>query len=127
MVNQKEQKKAVEKRWREEKYKVMYHSQQHYNDIRGLMKEQLTDIDILNTQISEAYALEPTHGSMLNTFQHLWGYFKNKATPEEKELFLPLLNQVPEKNDVIIQQLHHLALKYNVKYLKESSILTEKN
>jgi len=127
MDKQKEQKKAVEQRWREEKYKVMYHSQLHYNEIRRLMKEQLTDIDILNAQINEAYALEPTRGSMLNTFQHLWGYFKKRATVEEKERFLPLLDQVPETNSIIIQQINYLTLKYNVKYLKESSILTEKN
>ena len=127
MADQKEQKKAVEKRWREEKYKVMYHSQLHYNEIRRLMKDQLTDIDILNDQIREAYTLEPTRGSMLNTYQHLWGYFKKKATAEEKEAFLPLLEQVPDTNDLINHQLYQLAHKYEVKYLQESSLLSEKN
>ncbi|GGB08780.1 DUF1722 domain-containing protein [Macrococcus hajekii] len=123
MDNSKEQKKAVEKRWREEKYKVMYYSQQHYNSIRQLMKNQLADIDRLNREIAEAYSIEPTHGSMVNTFQHIWGYFKKKATEEEKKHILNLIDALPSSNDALITELSQLAIQYEIQYLKDSSLL----
>ncbi|TDM02257.1 YbgA family protein [Macrococcus carouselicus] len=125
MDNQKEQKKAVEKRWREEKYKVMYHSQHHYNHIRQLMKEPLTDIRILDAEINSAYTLTPTRGSMINTFQHIWGYFKKKATSQEKAHFMNLLDDLPATAERIISYLYELAIQYDVQYLKDSSILND--
>lgn len=107
--------------WREEKYRVMFYSQRHYNAIRQAMREQLPHEDI-ERLIREALACTPTSGSMQNACQHMWGYFKKFATAEEKLYFL----QLQETRD--FQQMLHflkkLADDYEVTYLIESRLLS---
>lgn len=110
----------LEKLWREEKYRVMFHSQKHYNQIRQAMHDQLAH-DQIEQLISSALQQKPTAGSMRNACQHMWGYFRKVATPEEKVKYELLLNtsDIP----TLLSYLQHLANKYNITYLQESTIL----
>ena len=106
--------------WREEKYHVMFHSQQHYNQIRQAMREQQSYAAIAQL-ISQALNETPTTGSMQNACQHMWGYFKKLANTYEKEQYRQLLN---DKNfEQLLNFLKQLAKTYNVTYLLESRIL----
>lgn len=126
MVN-KEGKKQTELLWRQEKYKVMYYSQQQYLIIRDLMRNQLDDPIELKRVIEDTYQLTPTKGSRLNSFQHMWGYFKKKCTSSEKQRFLQLCEDVEMNEGTILKMLKMMADKYEVNYLQQSTLLQEKN
>lgn len=122
MVN-KEGKKAVENLWRKEKYKVMYYNQNQYNYIRQLMRDQLDDISLLEQVIRKTYEMTPTRGSKLNSYQHMWGYFKKIATDDEKVLYQTFIKDFDSNETELHTLLKQLAEKYDVQYLKNSSIL----
>lgn len=119
------ERRKMEERWRTEKYLVMYHSQKHYEQIRETLKSdcRLADIERL---ITEAKHTPPTPGSMMNAFQHMWGYFKKQATPEEREKYSRLQQMESGSGQTEKERLgfiRSLAEKYEVGYLLESSIL----
>ena len=115
----------IEKLWREEKYNVLYHSQQHYNAIRELLKQSPTLSDVQQA-IDDALNTTPTHGTIINAYDHMWGYFKHKANDLEKERAAKLkadFNQgIIQSTDLLIF-LKHLADKYHVSYLQNSTLL----
>lgn len=113
---------TIEKRWSEEKYRVMFHSQRHYNDIRIAMREK--DYDKATQLIDEALVVQPTNGSMSNACQHMWGYFKKYATTEEKEYYMRLLFH--KEFPLLLKFLRKLAEEYHVVYLIDSRILKAK-
>lgn len=117
--------KQVELLWKHEKYKVMYYSQRQYLYIRTRLNEGLEDLAELKQILTTTYSMKPTQGSMRNSFEHMWGYFKKQATPEEKETFFSLCTEVLINDKEIKRFLYHLAQKYDVTYLKESTILLD--
>lgn len=106
--------------WREEKYRVMFHSQKHYNQIRQAMRNQLPH-EHIKQLIDAAIQQTPTEGSMRNACQHMWGYFRKVASPEEKQKYELLLNtcEIP----ALLYFLQQLAFQYHVPYLQASTIL----
>lgn len=122
MIN-KEGKKAVESLWRKEKYKVMYYNQNQYNYIRQLMRDQLDDVSLLEQVIRKTYEMTPTRGSKLNSYQHMWGYFKKIATDDEKVQYQTFIKNFDRNETELHTLLKQLTEKYDVQYLKNSSIL----
>lgn len=110
----------TEKLWREEKYRVMFHSQKHYNQLRQAMRDLLPHEQI-EQLIEEALQQTPTNGSMRNACQHMWGYFRKVATIEEKQQYEQLL--ITGKITALLYFLQQLAIQYNITYLRESTIL----
>ena len=47
----------------------------------------------IRDRIQQALALPENRGQVSNAFQHIWGYFKKQATPEEKADFMLLLEK----------------------------------
>lgn len=115
--------KLTEKLWREEKYRVMFHSQKHYDQIRKAMRDQLS-YEQIEQLINDALQQTATEGSMRNACQHMWGYFSIVATPEEKQKYEELLKTC--NITTLISFLQQLATQYNVTYLIESTILQSK-
>lgn len=118
-------KKDVEELWRTEKYKVMYYNQNQYNLIRQYMKENLDDLNTLQKLLNETYRMKPTQGSKLNSYQHMWGYFKKIATPEERALYIKYSNDFNQYETHLHLLIQQLTEQYNVTYLKNSSILND--
>lgn len=112
----------TEKLWREEKYRVMFHSQKHYDQIRRAMRDQSVYGQI-EQMIHEALQQAPTEGSMRNACQHMWGYFRKAAAPAEKQRFDQLLST--RDFPALLCFLQQLAIQYDVQYLRESTILQE--
>ncbi|MFF5996020.1 DUF1722 domain-containing protein [Lysinibacillus sp. KU-BSD001] len=110
----------TEKLWREEKYRVMFHSQKHYNQIRQAMRDQ-QDHTQIEQLIHAALQQTPTEGSKRNACQHMWGYFRKITTPEEKQTYEQLLHK--KDFSTLLSLLQQLANQYNVTYLRESTIL----
>ena len=68
----------IEKLWREEKYRVLFHDQNSYHSIRTLLKSPTT-LDEVEEHIANALTITLTKGSVINAFEHMWGYFKNNV------------------------------------------------
>ncbi|MDJ1111711.1 DUF1722 domain-containing protein [Macrococcus sp. S115] len=121
----KESRKQVEQLWKQEKYKVMYYSQRQYLLIRQELNNGLDEPQVLEDIIEETYNMQPSEGSMRNSFEHMWGYFKKIAAEEEKAYFFSLLTDVSRNDRDIKSYLLLLATRYRVSYLLQSSILKE--
>lgn len=117
-----------QKSWAYNKYWVMAHSQQIYNQMRNLAKNNQWSIE--KQQIYEALLLQaqetiPTKGSLINTYQHIWGYFKKSATIQEKDFFLQLLLSETFDQKQIERFLNQMLEKYPNDYLIESRVFKE--
>lgn len=122
--------KEQQKNWAYQKYWVMAHSQQAYDEIRQLFKDnQWTAAkEQALKQILEKTALIPVSVKTLTTtYQHVWGYFKKLCTPAEKKRYLKLLQTLTLENDQLGGYLKELANKYQVEYLLNSRLLQEIN
>lgn len=118
----------IEKRWREEKYHVLFHSQAYYDKIRAMLKLNPT-LEEVNEIIETAIRIPPTTGSILNAYDHMWGYFKMIATDEEKNKSKVIRQSFVEDQinyDELLNFLKTLTVKYDINYLKQSSILRER-
>ena len=114
--------------WAENKYWVMAHSQQHYNQIRQLAKNNDWTVDKtteFNRLLAEAEQQVPTVKTLTTAYQHIWGYFKKIATLEEKETYLTTLAQLAGGHDQLGPFLKGLTVKYQVAYLLQSRLFRE--
>ena len=81
---------AWQVKWAEHKYWVMARSQQLYNQIRVLAKNnEWTDETTLTFDklIDEAARQAPTRKTLTTAYEHVWGYFRDTASPSEKTGF----------------------------------------
>lgn len=118
-------KKEAEILWAHYKYEVMMHSQAHYSLIRDTLKTS-EDPQEIQHLIDEACELEPTKGSILNTFDHLWGYFKKDCTLEEKDQYKHLKKCFQENTYTqkdLLAFIKDMTEKYQPSYLLQSSII----
>lgn len=115
----------IEKLWREEKYRVLFHDQNSYHSIRTLLKSPTT-LDEVEEHIANALTITLTKGSVINAFEHMWGYFKKQCTQYEKQHSRELKKLYIE-NQIdyfeLLSFLKNLADKYAVEYLQQSTIL----
>ena len=78
---------------RKNKYLVLSHSSNIYKEIREYLKQDQVEVSHVEGLIQQALALPENRGQVSNAFQHIWGYFKKQATPEEKADFMLLLEK----------------------------------
>ncbi|MFD1124139.1 YbgA family protein [Lentilactobacillus raoultii] len=103
----------------------MARSQQTYNQLRQLAKNNDWSEEKqaqFNALLNSVASKQPTKATLTNTYQHVWGYFKKVATPEEKQRYLTLLAQLTPENDQLNPFLKELAEKYQVTYLLKSRL-----
>ena len=115
-----------QKRWAAEKYLVMAHSQAHYNALRLLFKgNQWTQEKGLEFErlLKEAYQQTPTTKTLRTAYQHIWGYFKKKATSPEKDRYKELDQSLETRSADMHQFLRVLTQKYQPAYLVQSRIM----
>ena len=115
-----------QKRWAAEKYLVMAHSQAHYNAFRLLFKgNQWTQEKALEFErlLKEAYQQTPTTKTLRTAYQHIWGYFKKKATIPEKDRYKELDQSLETRSVDMHQFLRDLTQKYQPAYLVQSRIM----
>lgn len=121
------EKTECEKLWAEEKYLVLSKSQNIYKQIREYLKVE-PKLENLKEMIEAAKRLPENRTEGINAFQHIWGYFKKEAEPEEKIRFLELIADYQKENieqEAIIRYIQELLLKYPNSYLQNSSIIKE--
>ncbi|MFC2333120.1 MAG: YbgA family protein, partial [Haemophilus seminalis] len=84
-----DQKHQCQVLWAKNKYLVLSHSSNLYKEIREYLKQDQVEVSHVEDLIQQALALPENRGQVSNAFQHIWGYFKMQATPEEKADFMP--------------------------------------
>ena len=84
--------RQCERLWAANKYLVLSHSNKLYLEIRNYLKNEEVSLDQVQAYIDQALDLPENPGQVVNAFQHIWGYFKKKATASEKEKFMAQLD-----------------------------------
>ena len=112
--------------WARNKYLVLSHSSNIYLEIRQYLKSDSVEAAHVQELIDQAIALPENRGQVCNAFQHVWGYFKKKALPAEKENFMLLLEryQVGQvEQEVLGESVKDLLRKYPNPYLQQSTLI----
>ena len=112
--------------WARNKYLVLSHSSKIYLEIRQYLKSESVEVAHVQALIDQAIALAENRGQVCNAFQHIWGYFKKKASTTEKEDFMHLLfryqSGMADQKDLVVA-VKDLLLKYPNPYLQKSTLL----
>ena len=115
---------VLEKEWSRYKYTVLERSPGDYTLIRELLKNKneypaLEFYRVLEQTL--AAPVEKKHA--VNAAAHVWGYFKHRATGEEKRRWTQLLNGYEQNKNTLAgikRFLFRLAQKYDRQYLISS-------
>ncbi|MDL5044299.1 YbgA family protein [Streptococcus raffinosi] len=118
--------RQCERLWAANKYLVLSHSNKIYLEIRNYLKQDEVRLDQVQAYIDQALALPENPGQVVNAFQHIWGYFKKKATASEKEMFMAQLDsyaagRIPQIH--LVTSVRELLTKYPNRYLEESTLI----
>ena len=112
--------------WAENKYLVLSHSSNIYKDIRQYLKQEVVELSQVQEMIDRACQIPEHRGQVCNAFQHIWGYFKKKATEAERKDYMLLLDRYrfgqASKEDVIAKT-RDLLENYPNTYLEHSTLL----
>lgn len=122
-INQKSQ---CQQLWARNKYLVLSHSSNIYNEIRQYLKNEEVELSLVQEMIDRACQIPEHRGQVCNAFQHIWGYFKKKATDAERKDYMLLLDRYrfgqASKEDVIAKTRVLLDCYPNT-YLQHSTLL----
>lgn len=121
--------RELENEWSKYKYWTMSRSQKGYNDIRLLFRNN-DDVNVNDfySIIDSVDVINDDMKAEANAFEHVWGYFKSKASENEKREFLNLLEKYRKgdsKKEKVYDLLYELANKYDVDYLLQSYYFDE--
>lgn len=112
--------------WARNKYLVLSHSSNIYQEIRQYLKNEQVEVSEVQEMIDRACQIPEHRGQVCNAFQHVWGYFKKKASEQERQNYMTLLERYrygqASKEELIAQARDLLALYPNT-YLQDSTLL----
>ena len=91
-MEQTNQKSQCQQLWARNKYLVLSHSSNIYNDIRQYLKQEVVEVSQVQEMIERACQIPEHRGQVCNAFQHIWGYFKKQATIDERKAYMLLLD-----------------------------------
>ena len=125
-MEQTNQKSQCQQLWARNKYLVLSHSSNIYNEIRKYLKNEEVEVSLVQEMIDRACQIPEHRGQVCNAFQHIWGYFKKKATESERKDYMLLLDRYrfgqASKEDVIAKT-RDLLKRYPNTYLQHSTLL----
>ena len=120
------QKSQCQQLWARNKYLVLSHSGNIYNEIRQYLKSEQVEVSQVQGMIDRACQIPEHRGQVCNAFQHVWGYFKKKATDAERKDYMLLLDRYrfgqASKEDLIAKT-RELLERYPNSYLQNSTLL----
>ena len=120
------QKSRCQQLWARNKYLVLSYSSNSYNEIRQYLKQEVVEVNQVQEMIDRACQIPEHRGQVCNAFQHIWGYFKKKATDTERKDYILLLDCYrfgqASKEDLIAKTLELLE-SYPNTYLQHSTLL----
>ncbi len=125
-MEQTNQKSQCQQLWARNKYLVLSHSSNIYNEIRQYLKNEQVEVSQVQEMIDRACQIPEHRDQVCNAFQHIWGYFKKKATDAERKDYMLLLDRYcyghASKEDVI-DKTRDLLERYPNTYLQHSTLL----
>lgn len=125
-MEQTNQKSHCQQLWARNKYLVLSHSSNIYNEIRQYLKNEVVEVNHVQKLIDRACQIPEHRGQVCNAFQHIWGYFKKKATDAERKDYMLLLDRYrfgqASKEDLIAKT-RDLLDRYPNTYLQHSTLL----
>ena len=125
-MEQTNQKSQCQQLWARNKYLVLSHSSNIYNGIRQYLKNEQVEVSHVQNLIDRACQIPEHRGQVCNAFQHIWGYFKKKATDAERKDYMLLLDRYrfgqATKEDLIAKT-RELLDRYPNTYLQHSTLL----
>ena len=125
-MEQTNQKSQCQQLWARNKYLVLSHSSNIYNEIRQYLKNEEVEVSHVQEMIDRACQIPEHRGQVCNAFQHIWGYFKKKAVDAERQDYMLLLDRYrfgqASKEDLIAKTRDLLELYPNT-YLQNSTLL----
>jgi UV DNA damage endonuclease len=114
----------LEKEWGRYKYTILEKSAADYQAIRTLLKDKTAyPVTEFYCIIENALAKETHPGAAENAAQHVWGYFKHKATSQERKAFEKNMENYRNGTGslaTVKRQLYKLAMNYDEEYLMQS-------
>ena len=120
------QRALCQKLWARNKYLVLSYSSNIYNEIRQYLKKEVVEVTQVQEMIDRACQIPEHRGQVCNAFQHIWGYFKKKATDAERKDYMLLLDCYrfgqASKEDLITKTRDLLDCYPNT-YLQHSTLL----
>lgn len=112
--------------WAQHKYQVMARSYRYYKEIQAHLKGRpeasIQQQGPLTTRLLEIIRKPPTRKAFSNMRDHLWGYFKNRASDSERAQYLKIRD---EAQILIMAYLYELAKAYEVRYLIEQTVFCD--
>jgi len=125
-MEQTNQKSQCQQLWARNKYLVLSHSSNIYNEIRQYLKNEQVEVSQVQEMIDRACQIPEHRGQVCNAFQHIWGYFKKQATDDERKDYMLLLDRYrfgqASKEDLIAKT-RDLLESYPNTYLQHSTLL----
>ena len=125
-MEQTNQKSQCQQLWARNKYLVLSHSSNIYNEIRQYLKNEQVEVSHVKELIDRACQIPEHRGQVCNALQHIWGYFKKKATDVERKDYMLLLDRYrfgqASKEDLIAKT-RELLERYPNSYLQNSTLL----
>lgn len=125
-MEQTNQKSQCQQLWARNKYLVLSHSSNIYNDIRQYLKQEAVEVSKVQEMIDRACQIPEHRGQVCNAFQHIWGYFKKKATDAERKDYMLLLDRYrfgQDSKEDVIDKTRDLLKRYPNTYLQHSTLL----
>jgi uncharacterized protein YbgA (DUF1722 family) len=126
-------KKETELLWASEKYTVMAKGYNFYKDIQGKLREAQSAADYMEIEkrIVRVKQKPFDKKALINTLEHVWGYFKKTADDSDKQQFFSLLDELRDAEDEHFDEIpyeihlymHYLLQKYPSDYLKQSTFI----
>ena len=120
------QKSLCQQLWARNKYLVLSHSSNIYNEIRQYLKNEEVEVSQVQEMIDCACQISEHRGQVCNVFQHIWGYFKKKATETERKDYMLLLDRYRfghASQADLITKTRDLLDRYPNTYLQHSTLL----
>lgn len=115
---------SLEDEWALYKYNILERSPSIYQEIRNLLKDKTKyPVEDFYRLIDMGMSEVPSIGNQVNALQHVWGYFKVKASEKEKISMNKWMKDFKDEKITISfmkKKLNRLALKYNEAYLNNS-------
>ena len=125
-MEQTNQKSQCQQLWARNKYLVLSHSSNIYHEIRQYLKHEQVELSQVQELIDRACQIPEHRGQVCNAFQHIWGYFRKKATDVERKDYMLLLDRYrfgqASKEDLIAKT-RELLDRYPNIYLQHSTLL----
>ena len=125
-MEQTNQKSQCQQLWARNKYLVLSHSSNIYNEIRQYLKNEEVEVSHVQELIDRACQIPEHRGQVCNAFQHIWGYFKKQASLDERKDYMLLLDRYrfgkASKKDLIART-RDLLERYPIAYLQDSTLL----